>query len=448
LTNSQNSSIIVSSFKKFGSKIGGFMDIYKRIFKWSMDGIFVMNENRVITLGNNALYEMLGYEENELVGKSASILHTSEGRYEGFGEKIESETEENGSFVIEWTMRRKNGSEFPVEVALTQGMNENGSVDEYVLIVRDISQRKKNEKELRESEGKYRELSESLPLTIFETDRLGNISYVNEKGLKVFGYDREDVLVKGNFRGINILQVISLEESETAIDNVQLVLMGKKIDTEYKCVRKDGTTFPAIVNSTPISSNGKINGIRGILFDITDRKETEEKIRHLALHDALTGLPNRTLLQDRFLMASESSIRSGNILGCFMLDLDNFKRINDSFGHQAGDLLLKEVANRIGHCLRKVDTLARIGGDEFMVLLPEIRKIGEVEKIVTRMLEKMNEPFIINGENIFVTTSIGVSLYPDHGCDLDSLGIKADAAMYAAKEGGKNSFRICSDPKN
>lgn len=418
------------------------MDIYERIFRTSSDGIFTMDKKRFVTSCNEALLKMFGYSEEEIIGKSASIFHISKESYESYGRKLAKAVSKETSFVVEWNVMKKDRAEFSTEVTCTPFTNEKGSIDGYISIVRDITIRKNTDKALRESEEKYRELSESIPLTIFETDRLGNFIYVNDSGFNTFNYDRREVLVDGDFIGMNVLQVIESQDRERAIDNIQLVLMGRRMDTEYNCVKKNGTRFPAIVKSAPVHSNGKITGIRGILLDITERKETEEKIRHLALHDALTGLPNRTLLQDRFNMAVESAKRYGKRVGCLMLDLDDFKKINDTFGHLNGDILLKEVSERICKCLRKIDTLARIGGDEFMAVLPEIVKVEEVKRVASRILESMKNSFVIDGKETIVTTSIGISICDSNCADFEALQHKADLAMYRAKQKGKNSFSV------
>lgn len=420
------------------------MDIYERIFRKSSDGIFTMNKKRFVTSCNEALCKMFEYSEREIIGKSASIFHISKESYESYGRKIAKAVDKKTSFVIEWNVMKKDGAVFPTEVTCTPFTNEKGFIEGYISIVRDITIRKNTEKALRESEEKYRELSDSLPITIFETDRLGNITYVNDSGFKTFGYSREEVLVNGNFMGMNALQIISPQERDSAIDNMQIVLLvGSKVKVERNCVRKDGAIFPAIIKATPIISDGNILGIRGILLDITERKTAEEKIRHIALHDPLTGLPNRILLKDRFNMAFESAKRNKKMVGYLFLDLDDFKKVNDSFGHDAGDLLLKGVAERVQKSLRKVDTLARIGGDEFVVILPEIGKIDTAKMIAERILKNLKNPFHIDGKNLHAKVSIGVSLFPKDGCDSNSLHRKADAAMYKAKtEGGKNSFRV------
>jgi diguanylate cyclase (GGDEF)-like protein len=169
---------------------------------------------------------------------------------------------------------------------------------------------------------------------------------------------------------------------------------------------------------------------------------SEERLRHLSEHDVLTGLPNRILLNDRFQISLNRAMRFQSCLGLLMVDADQFKIVNDLFGHQAGDKLLRELAQRLNNCIRATDTVARIGGDEFIVLLPDLRIPAEAESIATKIVAAIAQPYAIDSEHAVITVSVGVVTYPEAGNDIDTLMRCADEAMYAAKQKGKNSFHV------
>ena len=162
----------------------------------------------------------------------------------------------------------------------------------------------------------------------------------------------------------------------------------------------------------------------------------------MATHDSLTGLPNRTLLSDRLTMGLALSRRSGNRLAVLMLDLDRFKAINDTLGHSVGDQLLKAVGEQLAGIIRKSDTVARIGGDEFVLVLPQISQANDVTKLAQRILDVFREPFVFDGHRLDITTSIGIAIYPEDGKEIESLLKNADAAMYWAKEHGRDPYRF------
>ncbi|MBC8273624.1 MAG: GGDEF domain-containing protein, partial [Chloroflexi bacterium] len=208
-------------------------------------------------------------------------------------------------------------------------------------------------------------------------------------------------------------------------------------------IRKDGTRISVESSIFPLrNESGEITGFRGIAADVTERRQFEQKLAEMATHDALTGLPNRTLLSDRFTVALELSRRTGNRLAVMMLDLDRFKAVNDSMGHDVGDRLLKAVGKRLKVTMRKSDTVARIGGDEFVVLLPQIPHADEVAKFAQRILDAFREPLVFNGYRPNITTSIGIAVYPEGGKDIESLLKNADTAMYLAKEQGRDIYRF------
>jgi diguanylate cyclase (GGDEF)-like protein len=192
---------------------------------------------------------------------------------------------------------------------------------------------------------------------------------------------------------------------------------------------------------TKRNENGQvIIGYQGIIRDITATKKAEETIRHMAYHDALTGLPNRVLFNDRLAMAMANAQRHGKNIAVMMLDLDKFKQVNDVLGHKIGDLLLKAVAERLSKTLRESDTVARMGGDEFMVILPEIAHEYDAGIVAEKILEIFHWSFRLDTNELSVTTSVGVAIYPQDGKDPETLVKHADIAMYYSKGMGRNKY--------
>jgi diguanylate cyclase (GGDEF)-like protein len=191
--------------------------------------------------------------------------------------------------------------------------------------------------------------------------------------------------------------------------------------------------------------SGKAIGFRGIVRDIDERKKAEATILHMAYHDALTGLPNRLLFNDRLNVAMAAAQRNNKRFGVMMLDLDKFKLINDSLGHDIGDQLLQSVGDRLRGRLRKSDTVARMGGDEFMLLLPEINQREDAEVIAKKIVDSFQRVFVLGSHELKITTSIGIAVYPESGLDFDTLKKNADIAMYKAKEQGRNNFQTYNE---
>jgi diguanylate cyclase (GGDEF)-like protein len=181
---------------------------------------------------------------------------------------------------------------------------------------------------------------------------------------------------------------------------------------------------------------------------VSDRRRSEARTRHLAEHDFLTDLPNRVLLLDRLSLALAAARRRGSMLAILFLDLDRFKNINDTLGHHIGDLLLKEVAARLVKCVRSVDTVSRQGGDEFVIILADIGGIDQAAHVAATILQAVGQEFVLAPHRLHVSTSIGVSIFPGDGADIDTLMKHADLAMYHAKESGRNSYRFFSPEMN
>jgi diguanylate cyclase (GGDEF)-like protein/PAS domain S-box-containing protein len=225
---------------------------------------------------------------------------------------------------------------------------------------------------------------------------------------------------------------------------VQRALWGESDPTcdVHWCSRRTGRTGWLSATFGPHrDADGRVIGVIGLLRDVTKRREAENAVRHLAYHDALTGLPNRRLFQERLRETVANAARYSRRFAVMILDLDRFKEVNDAHGHEAGDRLLRLFAGRLRTLLRKGDLLARMGGDEFVLLLPEVAGEHDVAPVAEKIVAALSEPFLVEGEEVRVTASLGYALHPDDGIDARDLLRRADRAMYRAKEEGRNRHR-------
>ena len=212
---------------------------------------------------------------------------------------------------------------------------------------------------------------------------------------------------------------------------------------EYRVIRQDGrVAWLSSHAKTLADASGRVHRMIGVSQDITERKRQEEEARFLAYHDTLTGLPNRRLLDDRLRQAIFLAQRRDSRIALMVVDLDHFKQVNDALGHRAGDAVLREAAHRVAGCLRKADTLARHGGDEFVVVIPDLQQEGDCQVVAEKILRSLVPPFQVDGRDFVIGASIGVSLYPADAGDGEALLRNADVAMYRAKQLGRNNYRF------
>ena len=312
---------------------------------------------------------------------------------------------------------------------------------------------------LQESEKLHRYLVNKSPDIVYMLDSSGRFTFVNKRLETLLGYKKEDVL------GNHYTSIIHEDDHEKARHTFNERRTGDRsitnVELRFKCKNNDcaprhfeTSIIPIEISAVGIYnthndlSDSKFLGTYGIARDITERVEAEEIIRFQAYHDMLTRLPNRTLLKDRLNQAISHARRNESKLSVMFLDLDRFKMVNDTLGHLVGDQLLQAVSVRLKKCLREGDTLARIGGDEFTLLLPEIHDSKCSELVAHKIIKSLEQPFCINDNEFFVSTSIGIAHYPDDGTTMETLIKHADIAMYSVKGNGKNGYKFYADNMN
>jgi len=236
-----------------------------------------------------------------------------------------------------------------------------------------------------------------------------------------------------------LVQELEYEQSGQADRNRVII-----IESEY--YHKDGSTlwFENAITSIR-DEKGTLTGLQGVSRNIMERKQMEKNLKEMATHDYLTGLPNRVLLADRFCMAAALAQRNKDRLAVMSLDLDKFKIINDTLGHTAGDQVLKIMSARLTDIIRASDTIARVGGDEFVLVMQETNEMKDATAIAQKILDSFRDPFVIEGHRVDLSTSIGIAIYPDDGLEMETLIKKSDAAMYYSKGHGRNQFKLFSD---
>ena len=292
-----------------------------------------------------------------------------------------------------------------------------------------------------------RNLIEGIDAIVWEADPTTlQFTFVSSQALTMLGYPLERWTQKPNF----MREIILPEDREFTVEFcLQETAAGRDHDMEYRLLAADGRTLWIHERvSVTSGTDGQAPSLRGLMVDITARKESEIKLIYQASHDELTGLPNRTLLQDRMQQGIAHADREGNMMAILFIDLDRFKIVNDSLGHDVGDTVLQTAAGRLTGCIREVDTVARLGGDEFVLMLTGINRAENIASVADKALESLARTYTIGEHELILTASIGISVYPKDGVDVQTLLKNADIAMYRAKEGGKNRLEFFTDEMN
>jgi len=421
---------------------------YQYMVESAHDAIFFKDlENRYIIVNDKTL-EAFGLPREQVVGKNDYEImpHKEEAK-----KNIEDDQlvfKSGKPREITKRMTGKNGKEYWFEAIKVPQFDNKGNIIGLVGIARDITQRKRMEESLRESEEKYRTLVTNIPDVTWTADSKGNTTFISPNVEKVYGYNAEEIYKEGERLWFGRIHPDELEKAKQAFD--ALFEKGIRLDIDYRIRRKDGNWIWVHAKSITTYEKDGVMYADGLFSDISERKQTEETMRYLAYHDLLTGLPNPFVFNDRLAVALLQAERNQQNLAVMSLDLDYFKDVNDTLGHQVGDQLLRHVGRRLRNLLRKSDTVARLGGDEFMLLMPVIARVEDAGAVAKKILEAFRKPFAFDSHEINITTSVGIAIYPNDGKDAGTIIRNADAAMYRAKRKGRDNyqrFSSATDPE-
>lgn len=352
----------------------------------------------------------------------------------------------NRRFDIEYRIIRADGEVRWVWERGTNISHDNKAWDVLEGFIQDITERREADEALREAERRYRSIFENAIEGIYQSTPDNGYLAVNPALARMYGYSSPQDLIST----LKDIEHQVYVEPKRRIEFMQLMKKNSVVTNfESRIYKRDGEIIWISENARAVfSSSGELVFYEGTVEAITERKLHEAEIQFQATHDALTGLPNRTLLYDRMQQAVLHSERYSNITAIAFLDLDQFKFINDSLGHQVGDELLKITAQRLTSCLRESDTVARQGGDEFVLLLTSQTDEDSITQTMQRVLHEVAQPWMANDLEFRITCSIGVTLCPDDGRDVETLLKNADSAMYKAKELGRNNFQYFAAEMN
>jgi len=419
------------------------LERYRLLADDVLDLIMFISPNGQIIDANEAAVKRYGYTHEELVHKSIQNLRLPEDRL-----KIADLLQKaSGGIHFECVHVCKDGSVFPVEVS-TKVTTYNGH-QIIISIFRDITQRKNAEAAVWLEKERAQVTLESIGDAVITTDIQANVEYLNPAAEFLTGWTNSEAKGQPLEKVFHIINEDSGQTVESPI--VHCLKEGRIVGLTNHTVliNRTGSTIGIEESAAPIRDRTEavIGGVL-IFRDVSYKRNLMRELAHQAHHDALTGLPNRLNFNESLNQALARAKRKRGMLSVMFLDLDRFKLINDTMGHNLGDLLLKDIAERIRQTLREGDTIARQGGDEFLVLLPEIRDEQEVISVTERILGVFSQPLMLDGNEVYMSTSIGISLYPTDGSNLETLVKQADTAMYYAKEQGRNNYQFFTSGLN
>lgn len=400
------------------------------IIETMSETLLVVDVDGVIRVANRAAADLLGVPNRRLVG--TRLAEVNGGDLAGL-----EVTLDGGLSETELEIDGANGMRTIVVSASTLA-NDTGESLGTIYTAYDITERKRAEEAVSKSESLYRTLVETSPDSVIVTDPQGIIVMANKGAARLLRVDSVEELL-----GVAAFDYVIEEDRGRVSENLQSASESHVIEAAECTLRLPcGETIPVELSLSRIrDAAGEVDGFMAVARDITERRRAEETIHHLAYHDALTGLANRSLLIERLNEEIESATEDESSIGLLYMDLDGMKTINDTHGHAAGDEVLRDAAGRLRGLIREeTDILARVGGDEFVLVLPRIKSEEEVVRVTERILDSIKQPFTPTAASCKLSMSIGIAIYPRDGKEIERLLGRADAAMYEAKERGGNDY--------
>ncbi len=399
--------------------------------------LFALDGEARVTLAEGKGLETVGLEARDLIGRSIREI------YRGEPAVLAKLARTFAGEALHETIGVKSGpgAGMTFEVRTVPVTGADGLVAHVFGVATDVSERRQAEEDLRRMEERLSTVVNYAPVVLFAIDRDGIITLSEGKALEGFG------LKPGELVGRSVFEVY--RDDAEALANVRRALAGESF-----CVQVDIQGGPGMGRSyetyfAPVrGADGSVTSTIGVSTDLTERRQLENTVKHISYHDALTDLPNWELFQDRLAQAVSRAQRTGEVLAVLLLDVDRFKLINDTLGHAVGERVLQEVARRLKTCIGTADTVARMGGDEYVILQMGTAHAGDAARMAQRVHEVLKPPLALDGHNLHVTMSVGISLFPYDGEDPQTLLKNADAAMYHAKETGRSSYHFYSPAMN
>lgn len=421
---------------------------YQSLVENSADPMLMITSDLMIFDMNFAYSESFGVEKQEWTGKNyGSLPFVDKETFRQVVEELDSYKSGNAAKSMVIKRNKIDGTAATYSVNYSP-IREQGEIRAFHIVMRELTNEIQLKRELEKTEHILESYKDALNYAALVTiwDSSGTIQFVNNNFKGTTGYEREDLL------GEHISKIGKAVISEDQYNSIHdTVLSGEIWRGELKSLKKTGEFFWIDTTIIPLAEgSGGANQVLAIMFDITDRKELEEQLHFMAYHDSLTKLPNRLSIVKRFLEMKKQADANAQHLAVIYMDGDDFKLVNDQYGHDIGDEFIYQFGQSIQKSIRKQDIVARVGGDEFIVALADLDPLhaqGQIAYIVQRIRNGLQEGWEIDGVHFSPTASMGVSKYPEQGETLDDLVTKADQALYAAKRTGKNSLLFFSDDR-
>ncbi|MDO8456956.1 MAG: EAL domain-containing protein [Burkholderiaceae bacterium] len=416
------------------------MELLALAVEQSPFGIIIMDTEGRVEYCNQGFITMSGFSQAEIIGVTPPPWNPAESTNATYRSLLSSHNQ-TGRWNGDVQSRRKDGSLYWERQVASTLRDANGKPTHLIVVKEDVSDRKVRRADYAQTrhllEKALASSSNGIMITRSDADD-HSIVYVNPAFERITGYRADEVIgLEGRF-------LVRDDLAQPELEHIRSALRGKREgQATLRNYRKDGSLFWNELHIAPVRdlTGGATTHFVSVINEVSERVRYQHALEYQANHDSLTGLANRNLLNDRIEQAIAWAKRNGHVIGVMLLDLDHFKLINDASGHSAGDALLKEVAHRLTACVRETDTVARLGGDEFVIILTDLPQPGDVDRIAEKILSTLSRPTEVVGRDVFVTASIGVSLYPRDGDHGEILLRYADMAMYRVKEHGRNSVR-------